>query len=187
MEEYCTAAEVLALTGVTVTATHCTNARYIIDNWIGTDFQNETSVTNEIVSGTGTQWLELKHYPIQSVSKVEVDEGSFDAPSWTIEDITDYKAPAQHGENNNELQYNGTWNKGIGNYRVTYKYGYSAVPSIVKNIAARISAILKKDPDSIVSETVGSYSVTYGSSQTKDSIENLLRQLPYGSTKVKAI
>ena len=102
--EYCTTAQVLALTGVTVTETHCTHARYIIDAYVNENFQNSNGTTNviteEILDGSGREWLRLTHSPILTVTKVEEDIGTFDVPNWvtTDWDADDYKTPTEQVE-----------------------------------------------------------------------------------------
>lgn len=189
--EYCDVASVLALTGITVTATHCSAARYLIDNYSGQNFQAgaENTVTNEIVDGSGIEWLKLDNAPILTVTKVEEDLGTFDTPDWSEVDwaAKDYKTPSEHGGPNSMLLCDGVWTKGKGNFRITYTYGYAAIPDIVKHIACRIASTIKQDPDAqIQSERIGTYSITYGGqgNATKDQVDSLLKQLPVQNIEI---
>jgi len=184
--EYCTTDDVLNLTGVTVTDVHCQAARYLIDNYCQSNFQNNT-VTDEIVSGNGSKWLKLKYSPILTVTKLEEDQGDFDNPNWVEIDAEDFKIPSEHGEADNLLLCDKGFTKGIGNYRVSYTWGYESVPDIVKTIACRIAAALKQDPDvQIKRESVGSYSVEFSESGgIKDTIDQLLKELPVKPLRIE--
>ena len=77
-----------------------------------------TSYTSETVSGTGRTWLDLKHWPIITVTTVtDINSNTYTvgaANDYTVEDYC-LRAP-------------GGWAKGFKNFVVTYKAGRSVIP-----------------------------------------------------------
>jgi len=107
-----------------------------------TDREIEQDTYTEIYSGSGTRFMYLKHYPIQSVSSVEGhNEGSI----MVLEDRL----------------YHQTGNFDIGQYNIEIEYtaGYSTIPSEVKNAVGELAKALSNQTDTgkgrlnIVSET----------------------------------
>ena len=74
--------------------------------------------TSEKVSGSGHSWLDLKHWPILTVSSVtDVDGGVYTVGvtnDYTIEDFC--------------LRSTGTWAKGHENFIVSYTAGRATIP-----------------------------------------------------------
>lgn len=74
--------------------------------------------TSEEVSGTGKTYLDLKHWPILTVTAVtDVDGGTYSVGvtnDYTVEDFC--------------LRATGTWAKGYENFIVTYTAGRAAIP-----------------------------------------------------------
>ena len=74
--------------------------------------------TSEEVSGTGHTWLDLKHWPILTVTAVtDVDGNSYTVGvtnDYTIEDYC--------------LRSTGTWAKGFENFIVSYTAGRATIP-----------------------------------------------------------
>lgn len=166
--------EVLALTGVTVSEIHCDLATSLIRNWTGVDYHAQgNSVTDKVYSGDGNEWLDLGYYPIINVSSVKIDD--------SLVASGDYLAPAQHGQADGYLYKSTGWDLGTGNIKISFTWGYSEIPDLIKHIASQIAALLKKETQvqNIKSESIGEYSVTYVTGENnRTEVENLLGQLP---------
>lgn len=170
---YTTPADVLDLTGDEVGQAHCIAATAIIKNYTGMHFDKGNSVTNKVYSGDGGHWLDLGYYPIIAVSSVTMN----DTP------ITNYDTPDEHGNADGYLYRETGWNEGVANIKVSFSYGYSTVPQIVKTIATRIAALLKNERlDNVLREQLGEYTVSFVYDRTtQDLIDRLLVDLPKSS------
>lgn len=122
---------------------------------------NQVNDDEVLLDGSGTDALVLKEFPVTEVSSVAVGDDEL-----TVDD--DYK-----------LNGNGTlirlpystakWTKGRQNVAVTYDHGYADddFPRDVRVVALQVAArIFRQQASSgIQSETLGSYSVSYITSQ----------------------
>lgn len=127
--------------------------------------QNFNQVTEEIVlDGTGTDALLLPERPVSEVT--EVVEG--------VDTLTtdDYKL------NGNGILFRASpavWSVGRRNVAVTYTHGYpdSDFPRDVRIVALNIAErLFTRGAGGISSETIGSYSVSYVTSQVASLLDN---------------
>lgn len=175
---YATTAEALAITGQVVTDSQLLYASSIIDSYVGQNYLNNLA-TSEVQSGNGTTEMRLNHFPIIDVTKVEEDTGTFDTPSWNewVSPTNNYKTPAEHGEADNFIITDGAFTKGIGNFRINYNWGYTSVPDEVKFVCVNIAALLANNPDYVVKESLGSYSIENGGRDLQKQMDKYLSML----------
>lgn len=135
------------------------------------------------MDGSGTEALLLPELPVASVSEVvEIDN---DGTETTLE-VDDYRLGASGVLYRLDSSWShATWCPGHANIQVTYTHGYSLpegndpgtlppeIQMVVLNLAARGHAL--SAGRLVRSETIGSYSVTYGDSTEATEEEPLSR------------
>jgi hypothetical protein len=139
----------------------------------------------EYYNGTGSGYLVLNAFPIQSVSKIEVYEGidGSNQEVWTELVLgTDYDRLVVY--NDYAIYLDGyTFVEGIKNYRLTYSAGYEECPLDIQNACKKIMKIaydeLKK------SDSVGVASLSQNSnfsrniSFDKDDVKRILDSISF--------
>jgi hypothetical protein len=137
----------------------------IIENYCKRKFASAT-YTREEYMGSGTQYLNLKNYPIVTFSKIEENTATVEAPSWST--MTEVYAIAESGL----LYYRGGFFPLEREYRVTYTAGYSPIPSDIQYCIDTLSSYLERDISAqvgIKKETLGEYSYEKFDSNTESS------------------
>lgn len=162
MKGYTNQASVQSLAGdttLTISNAQIEMAEAFVDNFTGRNFIADSVASLRYYDGDNSASLMIDD--CVAISKLEFWDGS----GWV--EITDYdKYPI------NKLPYNmiyldtGYFLNGIGNYRVTAKWGYSvAVPADV-GLASSMFILstlgFKNIVQDIKSENLGTYSVSYG-------------------------
>jgi hypothetical protein len=99
-------------------------ASSIVDSYCGHDFLLH-SVT-EKYDGNGTYVLTIRNAPIVSVSYVKKDGEEID--------------PSEYYAMKTIIVFKQILEKGFQNYEVSYSYGYSSIPEVIKDVTARICA-----------------------------------------------
>lgn len=146
----------------------------------------QTTYTQEEYNGTGSQYIVLKNYPVDTDAGVTVERrnSAVNDDDWQTIDSRYYFVNAASGiiEGANE---NIGWRKGTNNYRVTYTAGYDfdLSTTFLSDFAADLEFIVWSLADTaltnittnatnttgIASEKLGDYSVTYTSTVMKNS------------------
>lgn len=124
----------------------------IIENYCKRTF-TETTYTNEEYKGSGTEYLNLKNYPIITFTKIEENGGIAGVPSWTeVENI-------HHIDNTGQLYYEGGFFAYERAYRVTYKAGFTTLPADITYCVTALSTYLTKQSTNagIKKESLGEY------------------------------
>lgn len=152
--------EALGITGNTEDAllTNLINrATDIIERYCNRRFA-ETTYTNEEVNGMGSYILNLKHYPITSLTAVERRTGDFASPNWDALENDMYKMLDDEGQ----IYYAGGFTEGVRNYRVSYVAGYSTIPTDLEQACIMLISYIKNQTKTsgMKSETLGEYSYT---------------------------
>jgi len=99
-------------------------ASNIVDSYCGHDFESHSVV--EKYDGTGTNVLVLRNAPIISIGYIKKDGELIDSSEYyALETIVVGKS---------------IFEKGFQNYEISYTYGYSSVPEVIKDVTARIAA-----------------------------------------------
>ena len=143
---YTTVALVSAeLNGVSIT-TSSTPSSSTVENWIA-EVDSEidlrtgqswtsTTVSDEVYDYDGSGYLMLLHAPVLSVSTASYETNGIgaDSESWT--DLTegrteDYIVYLSDGE----IDFHKTVSAGKQNFKITYTYGYTSVPSYIQRLA----------------------------------------------------
>jgi len=187
MANYTTAQKVADLLGLSVS----TVIKSDWLNWADAQVESRTrkkftevTISNELYDGSGSEELILKNYPITSITKVEYL--SIQTPTEVWYELTSPYFRAYKDEGILKLVEDLTgvvdiscFEKGVQNWRITYKYGYAAVPAIIELLASLLVAELyykSTDESAVVSsEKIGDYSIGYSTSgETVTSIPKLI-------------
>jgi|GEM_PF-6775518 len=139
----------------------------------------------ERYDGSGCDELLLNHSPIISISKIEyLQDGHMDV--W-LEFDKDYTVfYADEGRLRLVEDVNGqehtSFYRGVQNWKITYKYGYSEIPRLVELLATLLVIELyqiKRDGASgvVASERIGAYSISYATSGAVVPVKNLIEEL----------
>jgi len=128
----------------------------------------EQTEYTETYDGLGSNVLFLDHYPISSVSSLEID-------SVACED-SDY---AIYSEGFIKLTDGSLFTKGDQNVTITYKAGYAQVPGDVQLCCTQLVAMkfktINSDRIGIASQSFGDQNVGYAISEFPDDIKNILK------------
>lgn len=126
----------------------------IIENYCNRTF-GQATYTNEEYKGSGTEYLNLRNYPIVTLTKVEENYGSVAVASWSEVTANVYalKPSGQIYTENGFFRVERM-------YRVTYTAGYASLPADVQYCVDTLSAHLNKMQSSagLKKETLGEYS-----------------------------
>jgi hypothetical protein len=132
-----------------------------------------TSYRNEIYDGTGTCYLNLRHYPITAITSLEKRTGDFASPSWDAIDTAFYTYTDDTTHGPGQVYYSGGFALGALNYRVTYDAGYATIPTDLTQACIALVTYLKTMTRSpgLKSETLAEYSYT------KEDVGNMIKDL----------
>lgn len=175
----------LGLTGLTSTQNSVLDriidqVTEFIENYTGRRFK-ETTYTNELYDGDGSQYLILKNYPVNSGSTFTLQrrDSVANEDSWSTIDSEDYFVDYNAGTI--ELIYGLNFANQPKHYRVTYTAGFSfdnsstflsdTVAGDIEYVAWKLCSVAwnrRQGDPSIASESIGDYSVSY----TKEAFEN---------------
>ncbi len=165
-----TATAYKAYTGSTVSDSIVTSAiasaQAAMERYCGRDAAGFESATwTELYDGTGCEWLQLRHWPITSITSVSTRD---DKTTYTAIAATSYDATTRGRLYLLDAVW--SWNglasvfsEGTQNWKVVYVGGYSSLPADLVNacrmMVTRLLSVRDVDP-TLQSESVGSYSWT---------------------------
>jgi hypothetical protein len=114
--------------------------------------------TDEVYDGNGSHMLYVKQYPISEVLEVKLWDTFNNVPLYVYGENTEFMVCQQEGC----IYLRAGWQKGIRNYRVSYRAGYQDIPFDIKKACADICALayFHKDKIGVRSEQIGKYSIT---------------------------
>ena len=114
--------------------------------------------TNQEYDGTGTNRINLKNYPIISLTSLEERTSGFSNTSWETIDADFYKDL----DNEGQVYFTGGFTRGVRNYRVTYSAGYTTIPNDLQQACITLVSFFDNQTRSsgMKSETLGEYSYT---------------------------
>ncbi len=128
---------------------------------------NRGTVT-EYYDGTGTDALLLAQFPVNSVGTVSVADSDA-PPTWNVAGSTDFsvddKGVLLATNTAGTSLFGRTWPHGRQNVRVTYDYGYTLVPSSVRQIALTVASRLFIQGPKLF-ESLGDLNVRYAAEST---------------------
>lgn len=136
--------------------------QYAMEYCGGRRFISAGSDTTEYHDGRDTNIIELKNYPVQTITSVSYSSGDYDSPTWTAYNAaSDYKRDMTKG-----LLYFASIDKGIQNIRVVYDGGYADASAVPWDIKGALIKMVSKEFDKrkargIASESVGGASVSW--------------------------
>jgi len=121
-----------------------------------------TVYTNEEYDGKGSDYLNVKHYPITTLTSIDGRSGDFSNPNWSSLDDALYKLIDDGTSGPGQIYYSGRFIKGVRNYRVSYTAGFATIPNDLQQACITLIAFLKNQTKStgMKSETLGRYSYT---------------------------
>ncbi|MFX0084282.1 MAG: hypothetical protein ACFFAU_01310 [Candidatus Hodarchaeota archaeon] len=150
-----------------------------IETATGEVFTAATTETLEI-DGTGDKVLILPKYPIIEITKIECDGVDIGTDQFTIY-YDEGIISVIEGINVDYYGLDEVFAKGTKNIQITGKFGYSAVPKMVEELATLlvIQTMLIKYPNlEVDSEKIGDYSVTYKKTgNIKNTIDEIIDML----------
>lgn len=121
-----------------------------------------TAYTNEEYDGKGSDYLNLKHYPVTTLTSIDRRIGDFANPSWGALSNSFYKLIDDGERGPGQVYYSGKFVRGVRNYRVTYTAGFATIPNDLQQACITLVAFLKNQTKAtgMKSETLGRYSYT---------------------------
>lgn len=100
----------------------------------------------------------LPELPISNVSKLEI----FDGTSWVVLDPAKYTVSTHDGMIAGKPGTGTTFPFEPQTWRVTYTHGYQEMPKTIMGVALGVAARFYAAPAGVESESIGGYSVRYG-------------------------
>jgi hypothetical protein len=145
-------------------------ATNIIEKYCNGRRFKETVYSNEEYNGIGGNFLNIKHYPIISITNIEKRTGDFASPNWDSLDSSFYKMLDTEGQ----IYYTLGFNAGIRNYRINYSAGYTDIPEDLQQACITLISYLKNQEKTagMQSETMGELSYIKTDDE-KATIKNL--------------
>jgi hypothetical protein len=139
-------------------------ASAMVEQFIGRDVaQVEDDV--EVIDGTGTSHIQLRHWPVSAVSTVvEEDEElvANDDYEWSadgyVRRISNNCVSVPSGWTCDNQH---RWTRKLRAIEVTYTHGYATIPDVIRLVTAQAAARILDTPSTIKQESIGGYSVTY--------------------------
>ncbi len=132
-----------------------------LEGLFGTTFGNTTYTNEEYDMTEDSRFLELKHRPVTSFTRLQYKDnvGDFDDSSWTDFDTGEYVVDLGSGI----ITKNSQFGKGKRTLRATYAAGYVTVPSDLQLAATIIAGSMyqNRKNTNVQQETLGQYSRTF--------------------------
>lgn len=157
MAQFATAADLAELLGETFDATRTAQANAALELASAT-IQGWTRQTIELVAGdtvtlrgTWDEELVLPQRPVVAVTAVSVDGTALTADDWRL-----------WGSSLVRVGY-GNWAGPDVAVAVTYSHGWAVIPDVIRAVTMQIAVRLMANPGLVQAESIGTYSVTYGS------------------------
>ncbi len=129
-----------------------------------------TTYTEEEYDGTGTCYLNLKNYPIVSITSSQKNFGSVGDTDWDDLESQFFKALNDTGQ----IYYSAGFARRVRAYRFTYSAGYSEIPDDLQEACLQLCSYIYNAGKSkgLRSENLGEYSYT-----KETGIKNLITDL----------
>jgi hypothetical protein len=119
---------------------------------------HQTTYTNENHDGNNTRYLNLRNFPVLSVSQVQVNGVVIDPSNYVIKNESGVLARIGPYPNTftglSMSRFNTVWNRGDYNIQVSYSAGFNPIPD---DLALACKMYVK----AIYSADIASYSTTY--------------------------
>lgn len=168
---FATEAELEAYTGTSIDSTR---AALLLDTATGAirahTGQTISRVTSDtvILPGNYSAALELPERPVIAVSTVKIDDTTLTLDSdyvwdgrWTLLRGTNVTGVLVINDGP-LVSTSGDWGGPGAQVTVTYTHGLATVPDDIKGVCLALAARSLQSPDGVNSESIGTYSVTYG-------------------------
>jgi len=133
----------------------------IIESYCGNRRFASTTYTNQEYDGTGTCFINARHYPITAMTAYEKNQGSAGTADWsTLQN--DYIKYIDDGHGPGQFYYQMGFVRGVRNYRFSYTAGYTTIPHDLEEACLEICVWIYKDRQNkgMQSESLGEYSYT---------------------------
>jgi hypothetical protein len=171
-----------------------------VDKMTGKTF-TEVIVTDKKYDGPGGDELVLNEYPITEVTKIYYLTQYQPTEIWYELDAQYYRLYSDEGIIKLTPDLSGLcdiaeFEEGVQNFKISYKYGYTTVPSIIEFLASLYAAQMYQlstygASGTISSEKIGDYSVSYSSDgnevKTSDLIKDILKQVARSNIGIRII
>lgn len=151
-----------------------------IENYCHRRFK-ETTYTNERVNGNGDALMQFLAFPIDTSATFKIEHSADGGSSWSTLDADLYEIDYNAGFV--KLKDGSKFVKGLANYRVSYKGGYSDLTTSVPDLEYASWKLIKtafdkrKGNEGIKSQSLGQYSVVFTNSAFSNSeVKEILEQ-----------
>lgn len=165
----------------TLLATLITAATDYIDRYLDRTLYDDAATT-EYFNGESQKYLQLKRWPINSLTGVYYRSGDLDNPTWTAySGKTDYINSAATGE----LFFMFDLPRGFQNIKVTFRGGYTTpstgAPESLRLACEKLVARLfnKRKAEGILNENIGGASIDW-----QDTVDNHTKLLLDGHKRI---
>lgn len=120
-----------------------------------------TAYTNQEYDGTGTKYIDLKHWPVTALTAYDRNDGDFSTTNWNTLNVENIKL-IDDGDGPGQVFYSFGFARGVRNYRFTYTAGYSTIPNDIEEACLQLASYIYNDKKNkgMKSESLGEYSYT---------------------------
>lgn len=147
-----------------------------IQTQTGVFFKSATYSLEEY-DGTGTDQIQLRHFPVTAFTKLEVNNATDNTEAWSEISTTDYWVDTDtgiitkttqfrdfdEGNEDDESLSQTLFFKGKNRYRATYTAGFTNIPYDIQFACMSIAGqmLSSQSGQAIKSESLGDHSITY--------------------------
>lgn len=123
-------------------------------------------VTDDVIAFVGPEGsrIELPERPVVDVTQVTVDGTVLGSASWVLSGVE-------------VVRLEGTWGGIDTAVEVTYTHGYSPIPDTVRGATLQLAGQALQNPQSVAQESIGTYSISYGTEAGGAVTEDILASL----------
>jgi hypothetical protein len=110
------------------------SANNTVLSYIGRDII--ASDHEEIINGNGQKEITARHYPINSITEVAYNRGTYDVEEREALEPSQYTYKGKTGQ----IYLRSNMYRGFQNYRIQYNAGYEKIPADLKIAVLKIAA-----------------------------------------------
>ena len=136
-------------------------ATYLIESYCNNRRFASTVYTSQEYDGTGTYYINLRHFPVTALSAQQRNHGTIGSADWNDLE-SDFVKLIDNGEGPGQVFYQPGFFKGVRNYRFSYTAGYTTIPYDLEQACLELCSYMYNDRKAkgMKSETLGEYSYT---------------------------
>lgn len=145
----------------------------IIESYCGNRRFTSTSYSNQEYNGTGTEFINARHFPITAVTAYQENNGYVGSTDW--DDLqSEYCKYIDTGQGPGQFHYHLGFEKGVCNYRFSYTAGYTTIPHDLQEACFQLCTYIfnNRKTKGMKSESLGDRSYT-----REDKTGNIIEDL----------